>query len=126
MRYAVVLVVCALALTACCEAEKNRKSKEAMLQVAGVLEAESAFIADLQLDPVTLAMSPDGVFDQAKCIEYAKMFEVVAFDNLALAEALRKWVAGEDVTDYVPPVSKAAERCTVPVEPLPAPEGEVF
>lgn len=94
----------------CCSLDENRKSREAMLQTAEVLEAESAYVQSI-LDPRALATAPDGTFDQAACIEHANWLEVFKTDNPALARALRAWAEGEEVDVYTLPEVDFASLC---------------
>lgn len=95
-RYTLLLIIIAAVLSACCT--DNRKSKEAALQTALIIEAESNYVIDHDLiDPVALATGADGSFDKEACIEHAKMRELFKQDNFILAAALRAWGEDKDV-----------------------------
>lgn len=106
------LALVALLLSGCCTTD-NRKSKQAALSTAVLLEAQSAYVIDNGLiDPVKLATAADGTFDKAACIEHSKMIELFRQDAPALAAALRAWSQGEDVQDYKPEEVDHEARCS--------------
>lgn len=93
-----VTLVVALGVSACCTLDENRKSRGAFLDYASVLESESAYIGELNLDPKELARLPDGSVDHDACVRHAEMLDVLTQGNAVMASAMRAWAEGEDVS----------------------------
>ena len=118
----VVLAVLGLGILGCSGLDDNRKSREAFLGYANVLEAESAYIIDNGIiDPVALATSDTGSFDKAACVEHSMMLEYYKQDLPAMAKAMREWAEGKDVSEYKPEDVDHDARCVAPT-PEPDPE----
>lgn len=100
-------------LIGCCGLDENRKSREAFLGYAAVLDAEAQYIVGNSIiDPVALATNADGTFDKAKCIEHSKMSEYYRQDLPAMAKAMREWAEGTDVTETKFEEVDHEARCT--------------
>ena len=106
-----LLAIVSVALFASC-CTNNRKSKEAALQTALVIEAEADYVlANNLIDPRALATKADGTFDYDACIEHSKMLELFIQETPALAAALRAWAQDEDVQEFTPEEVDHSVRC---------------
>jgi len=117
MRLHIKRAIAALALSlltgACCTLDQNRKSKQAFLDFAAVVEAERAYWQDvgwLDVPPRDLATTPDG-FDVEACKRHARMQALVRDGYPAMITAIRQWADGDEVEVPDEPEADYAALC---------------
>jgi hypothetical protein len=95
----VILIIAAALASGCCDLDNNRRSREGLERLAGVLRAQGEYVKKSQpIDPRGLATRADGSIDVKKCLMHAKWLESFEVGNAVMAKALEEWSRGEDVT----------------------------